>query len=154
MISRSGLAIEPEDAGAVVKLIARGRRLDGFGNAGAVETILGRAKLNKATRLSQADADAQVAAKQGLPYLRPDPDFLLLSDFTSDQSSLDLARKAFDDLDNNKHMKTLISSIECTLELATSEGKSAADILSNHHMVFAGPVRERLYIYILYRIYN
>lgn len=46
MVSKDKLVISPKVAREVVSIIARGRRMDGFGNAREVETMLGRAKVS------------------------------------------------------------------------------------------------------------
>jgi hypothetical protein len=69
MVRKAGLMVDPETVIAATKLVAQGRRLDDFGNAGAVETILGRAKLNKSARLAQAIEARQQARARGTIFL-------------------------------------------------------------------------------------
>eukprot|EP01036_Dinobryon_divergens_P035951 gene35952-46693_t len=137
-VIRSGLMIRPETATDVVRIVARGRRLDGFGNAGAVETILGRAKLNKSKRLEAAAIEhRQTPVEERKPV--PHPDLLLLEDFVTEELSVPKARAQFDDLCNCDHIHQFIDQLEATISQLRSEGKSPADLVSSSHMIFTGP---------------
>jgi hypothetical protein len=46
-VSKCGLVVSPETAREVIRHVAQGRRLDGFGNAGEVEVRLKTAALNQ-----------------------------------------------------------------------------------------------------------
>ena len=115
--------------------------MDGFGNAGAVETILGRAKINKSTRITAALALRHKAQQEGKPVPPvPNPDYLILQDFITEENSSDKARDTFKDMVNIEHILDVINGLEATIIQAKLDGKSAADILANSHMIFTGPV--------------
>ena len=141
----AGLIITPDVAKEVVRIVARGRRLDGFGNAGAVETILGRAKLNKSKRLAAAAIEARLS---GTSAKLPNPKLLLLEDFVSEVLSPELARAEFKDLEYCDHIYSFIDRLEATQAQARSEGKSPSDLLASYHMVFTGPVSNTDYIHL------
>ena len=136
-VDLAGLIITPDVAKEVVRIVARGRRLDGFGNAGAVETILGRAKTNKATRLSAAAIEARSSARTRKSVK---PNLLLLEDFVSEVLSADLARTEFSSLEFCDKIYEFIDRLEATKLQARNEGKSPSDLLAGYHMVFTGPV--------------
>ena len=141
MVGKERLVIAPQTAQEVVPIIARGRRMDGFGNAGAVETFVGRAKVNKAARMVRQVGERTFAQRQGLTPLppAPRPGVLLFEDFITEETSAQKARDQFSTMCNMEHIFKLIDRLEATLTLAKEEGKTCADILSNHHMVFTGP---------------
>jgi hypothetical protein len=117
--------------------------MDGFGNAGAVETILGRAKVNKSARLAEAIEQRKQARASGvlddaLPSL-PHPDVLVISDFVREETSAAKGRAAFAGLYNIDHVGAVIDELEAMLMQAKAEGKSPAEMLSTCHMVFTGP---------------
>lgn len=143
MASQAGMVIDPETTTAAIKLVSQGRRLDGFGNAGAVESILTRAKTAKAARLAAAVTARREAVAKGadpatLPAL-PHPDRLVLGDFIKEDTSSAKARACLEGLSNTEHIDSLLNELEATLATAKSEGKSVADMLANCHMIFTGP---------------
>jgi hypothetical protein len=73
-----------------------------------------------------------------LPAL-PNPDYLILSDFIDEDKSADKARTAFANMVNVGPIMSMIDDLEATIMQAKLDGKSAADILANTHMVFTGP---------------
>lgn len=141
MAAKERLVIAPHTAQEVVRIIARGRRLDGFGNAGAVETFIGRGKVNKAARLVKQLGARSEAQRRGVTPLppAPRPDVLVLEDFITDETSGQKARDQFSNMCNMEHIFKLIDRLEATLIQSKEEGKTTADILSNFHMVFTGP---------------
>ena len=165
-VEKAGLIIQPDVADKIVSIVARGRRLEGFGNAGAVETILGRAKLNKSRRLAataleglqsidmQEEEEDYDDDKSEIPSAHITPgkantpiikkainqDLLLLEDFIAEDISVQKAKEQFRDMYNCDHLLTLIDHLEATLAVAKAERKPTADLLSNYHMVFTGSV--------------
>jgi hypothetical protein len=158
-VNKAGLIIDPETAKEVIRYVAQGRRLDGFGNAGAVEvchenhqsipfhyinfpqTILGRAKVNKSSRLTALRTARSIAQMEGrfpLPPL-PNPDILVLADFISEDNSAQKARDLFNDMVNLEHIIGVIDALEATIIQAKNDGKTPSDILANSHMIFTGP---------------
>lgn len=69
-----------------------------------------------------------------------DPYELIASDFINVETSAEKARDAFADLENVDHVLALLQELEDTLAQAKGEGRSAADILDDAHMIFTGPV--------------
>ena len=85
-----------------------------------------------------ARKQAERAGERPLPPL-PNPDHLILADFVSEDKSADIARDAFKNMVNVEHIMSVIDDLEATIIQAKEDGKSAADILANSHMVFIGP---------------
>lgn len=75
-----------------------------------------------------------------------DPYELIDSDFINVETSAEKARDAFADLENVEHVLNLLQELEDTLHQAKSEGKSAADILDDAHMIFTGPVGDGIFL--------
>jgi hypothetical protein len=137
MVVKAGLVIDPETATEAVRLVAEGRRLPAFGNAGAVENILGRAKVNKAVRLSSALQEWREGRASGAA--RPHPDMLLMEDFTAHGVLTGSAKDMFSELYNVEHIYDLLDELEALLEQGQAEGKSPPQLLAGCHMIFLGP---------------
>jgi hypothetical protein len=148
MAAKERLVIAPQTAKEVVRLVARGRRLDGFGNAGAVETILGRAKVNKSTRLVRQLGERSEMQRAGVSPLppAPRPDVLLIEDFITEETSGAKARDQMTGMMNMDHIFKLIDRLESTMIQAKEENKTPAEILANFNMIFTGPPGKQLYV--------
>jgi AAA lid domain len=132
-VQNAGLVLYPEDAVKAVKVIARGRKMDNFGNAGAVDSALTRAKTNKSARLRDALTAASLARRNGQePPPAPHPDKLIYEDFITEETSPAKARAAIASMVNVEHITRIIDQLEATLAEATREGKTAADLVANN----------------------
>jgi len=141
-VAKAGLAFESHELiDAVVAMVAQKRRLPGFGNAATVNSLLKLAQSNKAARLDQAAREAMVARRQGTtpPLLRQDPDVLVRADFVAEEVDAATARDAFASLYNTDHIMRELDSLEALIMAAQNDGREAADILADAHMVFVGP---------------
>jgi len=167
-IRKESLRAEPSTIDLAVSQISQRRRLDGFGNAAEAEKILMRAKVklssrkqkaaeNKARRSRPVAASQQTGrgggALRSLNSFGPDeqdpvpaeedcecdPYLLIDEDFIAEETSAEKAREAISDLENVEHVMAYIQELEDTIEQAKSEGRAAAEILDDMHMIFTGP---------------
>ena len=142
MATKCGLVFESLDlVNAVIKLIGQKRRLSGFGNAGTVASMLNFAKAAKAGRLGEAQQALEEARRQGAPLPpMPDPDVLVRRDFIpKEEADAAAARGAFDNMYNTGHIVDVLDKLEALIVTAKGDGRTAADVLADSHMVFVGP---------------
>lgn len=140
-VMAAGLVIDPRTCDEAVRLIARGRRKDGFGNAGAVETALSGAKVRKSARISEARKARNKATREGIKPIPvvPHPDVLVIDDFIVEHTSPQKAREEFANMSHVDHLHRIIDQLEATLLQSREEGRSAAEVVETAHMVFTGP---------------
>ena len=129
LIRSEELVVYEDTVRAVISLISQRRRLDGFANAAEASLMLNRAKIKLANR-------KQVSFETGRHC---DPYVLLTEDFIGEETSCQKAKDALADLENVEHVMEYIEQLEDTLSQAKSEGKSAAAILDDCHLIFTGP---------------
>jgi hypothetical protein len=148
MVTKARLVISPRTVDEAVKLIARRRRLPGFGNAGEVENFFGRAKINKAARLAHAQAEFQkavmlaaanhVAPPSSVKQL-PRPDVLVIEDFITEETSIAIAKEQFQSMQNLEHIYQYIDRLEATILQRKAENRPPHEIVADAHMLFTGP---------------
>lgn len=132
MVIKDQLYIAPETLDLAIKEISKKRVLEGFGNAGEAEMILGHAKLKMAARRSKGLVSIEAI------------NMLLDSDFCpAEASTADKAREAFADVENIEHISQLIDDLEALVMQAKSDDEDAASITSRMHLIFTVRVRVR-----------
>ena len=157
--AKAGLVFEDLSVvDAIVALVAQKRRLPGFGNAATVASVLNLAKTRKAARLAHAEAlrkgKSDIKGGEGVdntgsstalplppsvPLPLPHPDVLVRADFIPEEVDAGRARDAFADLYNTGHIMRELDALEALITAAKEDGREAADILADAHMVFVGP---------------
>ena len=140
-VAKAGLAFSNmADIDAVIARIAQKRRLPGFGNAGAVNSMIKLAKSAKSKRIGEAQKAYDTAIKEGrVPEPMPNPDVLLRSDFIQNETDAASARDAFANLYNMDHIKDVLDELEAIILQSKADGREPADVLADSHMVFVGP---------------
>ena len=154
-VVREGLVINPKTVATVVGHVARERKLEGFGNAGAVGSALNVAKKAQATRLRAEAAARRAPVASGIPTtpvaagsataasasLPSNPNLLALVDFDAAGATggAAAARGALAGLRHLEFLDADLAELEATLVAAKAEGRSVDEILGNAHMVFTGP---------------
>jgi hypothetical protein len=141
IVAQAGLVIDPVTATEVIRMLAEERRLPAFGNAGAVESLVGRAKVNKALRLANAFTayrEAEAPAKK-LKLAPPHPDRLELADFVRQDTRTGNTREMFSGLYHVEHVHSMIDEMEALIRQGQAENKTPAQLLAGCHMIFLGP---------------
>jgi SpoVK/Ycf46/Vps4 family AAA+-type ATPase/DNA-binding transcriptional MerR regulator len=129
LVLARGLSMAPATLDFAVGQMARKRKLDGFRNAAEAGLLLDRATLKMTARKTAAAASNAAI----------DPTLVLVDDCISEETSADKAFDVFAGLENMEHVIEFLRKRKALLEMAKTEGKDPAELLSKSHMVFVGP---------------